>query len=104
MTEQNETIKGIPISLKWGEANQIPTIYANHLYITHSGGEFYLVFGELAAIINIDKENPPESLEIKPVAKIAITPDNMLRFAEVIQTNLNNYQKMLEAQTNTEGD
>ena len=94
--------EGIPIFLQWGDASQIPTIYANHLYITHSGGEFYLVFGELAPIINIDKDNPPDYLEIKPVVKVAILPKNMLEFAKVIQTNIDNFQKALVVQENDE--
>jgi hypothetical protein len=84
--------KEITIPLEWGETTEIPTLYANHLYITHSGGEFYLVFGELAPV-NIDQENPPDTLVIKPLVKIALIPENMLKFAEVIKKNVDNFKK-----------
>jgi hypothetical protein len=103
-TNQHEKkIQKVQISLQWGDASQISTVYANQLYITHSGGEFYLVFGELAPITNMDKDNLPEYLEIKPVAKIAITPENMLRFSEVIQTNINNFERdIIDQESNKE--
>lgn len=93
----------ITIPLRWGDSSQIPTVYANHVLITHSGGEFYLVFGELVPI-NIDKDDPPDFLEIKPVAKIALMPDNMLRLAEIIQNNVDNYRKSFMTHANDEGD
>jgi hypothetical protein len=99
MTEELETkdipeAQGIAIRLEWGSAEDIPTVYANHLHISHPGGnEFYLVFGELGPQVGLDRDNPPESLTIKPVAKIAVSPPGMIRFSEVIQDNIEKFQE-----------
>jgi hypothetical protein len=61
------------------------------------------VFGELAPV-NIDQENPPDTLEIKPLVKIAVIPENMLKFIEVIKKNVNNFRKSLMSQTDEEED
>lgn len=93
--------KEITIPLRWGDTTETPTLYANHLYITHSGREFYLVFGELAPV-NIDQDNPPDTLVIKPLVKIAIIPENMLKFIEVIRKNVDNFKKSFMNRTSDE--
>ncbi|MBN1148409.1 MAG: DUF3467 domain-containing protein [Anaerolineales bacterium] len=84
------------IKVKWGTADGIQTVYANQLYITHAAGEFYLVFGELAPLMELDKDNPPDSIEVVPVAKIAITPNSMQAFTRAMQDNIEKYSKRLE--------
>lgn len=81
------------IKLKWSTPKNIPTIYSNELMITHAGREFYLVFGEVDQPVIIDPNSLPEFIEVVPVAKVAMTPENMIRFAKLIQENVKNYQK-----------
>lgn len=83
-SDREGTVVAIPLT--WGVAEHLSTIYANQLYISHAGDQFFLVFGE--AIPVVDPDQLPKSIEIKPVAKIVITPQNMLRIAEVIQNNV----------------
>lgn len=94
-TPGDEETEGIAIRLQWGQSEQAPTIYANHLYITHSGNEFYLVFGELNPILEVDVDNPPDHLEIKPTVKIAVATENMIKFAKAIQDNVDRFRDKL---------
>jgi hypothetical protein len=87
----------LSVKLKWGSDEDLPTIYANNLFISHAGQEFYIVFGE-AALTIVDKENPPDTLEIKPVVKLAISPQNMLTFLEVIKNNVERYKNRIESE------
>jgi hypothetical protein len=89
----DKDIDAFQVLLRWGALDQAPTIYANQLLITHTGGEFYLIFGEVSPLGLIDKDNLPTQLEIKPIIKIVITPENMPAFAKVIQQNVENYKK-----------
>lgn len=82
---------GVVLPVKWGDVAQSPTIYANQLLISHTGSEFYLVFGEISAIFPGGKEQLPEGLEIQPRVKIAITRENMVAFANVIQQNTQDF-------------
>ena len=99
MTEEFDTmddseVKGVAIRLQWESAEDVPTTYANHLYISHAGGnEFYLTFGELGPQVDLDKDNPPECLKIRPVAKLAVSPPNMVRFLEVMRDNIEKFRE-----------
>lgn len=97
VTEKPEEIEGTKfVKLDWGSTEELPTIYANHLYITHSGGEFYIVFGELTPPLELNPEKLPAQLTIKPVAKIAVTSERMIRFAEAIGDNTEKYKEKIE--------
>ena len=41
--------KGIPIF--WGDDKDIETYYVNQMFISHIGGEFYIIFGELPPFV-----------------------------------------------------
>jgi len=83
----------IQIPTVWGDWKNVQTTYANHLFITHRSGEFYLIFGELShpMVVQPTQETLPSSIEITPVARIALTPDNMVKFAELISKVANDY-------------
>jgi hypothetical protein len=82
------------IELVWGSLSDIPTVYANQLLISHAGGEFYLVFGEfVAAEVEMEKSR---KILIRPVAKIAMTPQSMVRMVEVIVSNVEKFKDRIE--------
>jgi hypothetical protein len=93
MIESEKEEGRVQIPLVWGKADTLPTVYANQLYISHAGGEFYLVFGEVAVpmLLTLGREPVPDHLEIRPVAKLVIRPEVMLQFAEAINTNIGRY-------------
>jgi hypothetical protein len=92
-------IKDAPIKVKmtWGSLRDIPTIHSDQLLITAINNEYYLVFGETELIGLINKENPPKEVAIKPVAKIAVNPQNILKFDEVIHKTIEIYRQTLKA-------
>lgn len=94
--KQKPIIQGVTLKLVWGSPADIPTVYANNLYITHAGNEFYLVFGEMSPITQLDASNLPDHLEIKPVAKIAVTQENMMKFADAIAENTARFKEKIE--------
>lgn len=83
----------VPFSLVWDRKNidEVPSVYANQILITHAGSEFYLIFGEAVPPIILRKEDmPPEEQRdviIKPVAKVAIAKDAMEGIAKAIFKN-----------------
>jgi hypothetical protein len=92
MSDQEDVVMRIP--LRWEGIDIIDTIYANELVITHAGGrEFYLIFGEvqIPVIINPEVERPPDVIKVKPVVKLAIPRDEMIKFAATINDNVSRY-------------
>lgn len=86
--------KTIEVKVKWRKDDDVPTIYANQLMVSHANkNEFFLFFGLLTPPIPLDKENLPKEIDIKIVSKIVVSPENMERFAEAIMKNLEVYNK-----------
>lgn len=76
------------VALQWPQRDDLPTIYANQLFISHAGAEFYLLFGEAVPPVIWDPASVPETIEVKPVARLAISPTAMIRMNEVINQNV----------------
>jgi len=90
---KNEEL-GLAIPMRWKAITETTTIYANNLMITHGGGEFYLIFGETVPPVILDTtvDKIPEVVDIEPVARIAVTPENIERFADAILKNIEKYR------------
>jgi hypothetical protein len=85
----------IQLKMHWGPTTDLETIYVNHMAITHSGPEFYLIFGELPMPLVLGEGEIPDELEIIPKVRLAITPLQMKNMSEAIYENC---QKYLEKQ------
>ena len=87
----------ISVDLRWGDDKDLSTLYANNLHVTHQGGQFYLVFGEITPplIVDFKKEAPklPREWKINPLVRIAVTPQIMARFADAIKDNFEKFLK-----------
>jgi len=82
------------VRMKWGEPDDAPPIYANQLYVTHSGeDEFHLVFGYFMPplTIGLEEEELPNSVEIKPVARIVVSPEFMKKLVDAVNENYSKY-------------
>ena len=84
----------VAVPIRWASAEALSTVYANELFMTHAGREFYLVFGELAP--EYEPGKMPETAWIRSRVGIAVSPENMLRFAEAIQQNVAKYRTKQE--------
>jgi len=83
------------VRLKWGEPDDAPPIYANHFYVTHSSeNEFHLVFGYFMPplTIGLEEDELPDSVEIKPVARMVISPEFMGKIVDAINENFSKYK------------
>jgi hypothetical protein len=76
------------VRLEWEDVEDLQTLYANHIVVTHaSGDEFYLVFGEAAPPTAFLQRQTIDRVPIRPVAKIAVSPGSMFRIAQAITQN-----------------
>lgn len=82
----------VEVKLVWDKPAEVPTLYANHLIISHTGSEFYLVFGEMEPWLEFDPSIVPSELKIKPIVKIAISSENMMKFEKIIAGNVKQYK------------
>lgn len=90
--DKQEAQEKFEIKLVWNKPSEAPTFYANNLIISHSGSEFYMVFGEMEPWLELDSSITPIELKVKPIVKIAISHENMLKFAEIINGNVNQFK------------
>ena len=99
MTEKPEG-NVIQIGLQWQDASDLPTLYANQMYMTHSTGEFYVIFGEtqLPIMLNPTPEaiEKLKAIEVKPVAKLVFTPQGMTAITKAMVENVQKFQMQQE--------
>ncbi|MEW5827962.1 MAG: DUF3467 domain-containing protein [Chloroflexota bacterium] len=91
-----EPTTGKQIRIVWGSDEELPALYANHIYVSHAGEtEFHLVFGHLSPPLMMasDENELPDTVKIKPVSKIVITPDVMRAFVRLLADNLEKYEE-----------
>lgn len=94
----------IKVTGLWPPKIDIPAAFANHIYITHSEDYFYLVFAEaeLPVLVGPTGEYWREEkgeVNIRPIARIAIPAQAMLRIAAAIQCNVESYKSQVAQQT-----
>ncbi|MBI3159362.1 MAG: DUF3467 domain-containing protein [Chloroflexi bacterium] len=98
MAKKNEATDrdGVSVRLYWESGDDLPTLYTNHLLVSHStGSEFFIYFGQLAAPALMPGEIP-EELAIKPVAKIVLSHESLRRFVDVLEGNLSKFESLMK--------
>lgn len=89
------------VKINWLPQDGLSTVYANHLIVSHTGNEFYLVFGEL---VPPAPGKVPEELDVIPVARVAVSPESMLRMMGALQKNVSGYQQRLKEEHQDDDD
>ena len=83
------------VKLRWQPAEDLPTIYANHLQVSHAGmQDFFLIFGEAhapAQALAGGEEEDIKEVAVRPVAKIALSPGTMIAISNAISMNIASY-------------
>jgi len=96
----------VRLRLRWQDASDLPTLYANQVYISHAGGEFYVIFGEVQqpVLVNLTPEELQKiaEVEVKPVVKLVFTPETMISIAEAIADNIRKFQQRQEGRKEDE--
>ena len=90
--EQKSEDQRVRIPVRWGKTDSLQTLYANQMFVTHGGTEFYLVFGESMPPVILDRAELPEAIEIKPLVRIAVSTERMEAFIEVLNKNFQRFR------------
>ncbi len=87
--------------IKWSSpVKDVPTYHSNIAFIAHAGTESFLVFGE--AVAPAPGDEPLSDLEVKPLLKIALTPDAMSQVANLMQGNVKVKEPVPETEAETD--
>ena len=84
------------LKVKWANAD-IPTVYANQLLLSHTGPEFYLIFGEIIAVDDDDPTRVPDVLTVRQRVRVAVSREVMGSFVEAINNNYKNFADKVNA-------
>ena len=96
MPHQSEEEKeGKLIRVRWAPADELETLYVNHVFISHVGPEFYLIFGEheLPIILAPEDWDEHEEILIVPKVRLALTPEGMVSIFNAIKRNVDRFLK-----------
>ena len=83
------------IPIIWESAEDLPTLYVNQIIVSHSGPEFYMIFGEVItpAIQGQIGGDFPDTLKVKPIIKVAIPQPMMLEITDIIVENVKKFME-----------
>ncbi len=93
------------VSLVWPAEIELPTLYANQLYISYTGQEFYLVFGEAIppTMVNAsDVRGGKKKVFIEPVVRIAVSYESMAKMMDAMTKNYNSFMDKVKAAIESE--
>jgi len=101
MTEPSQSRSGgaqppnfqVRIPVEWEEDGSVPLVYANQVLVSHSGPEFFVVFGVLMPPANPNEL--PDALRIKPQARVVIARDAMPGIVQALGDNLRRYHEAM---------
>jgi hypothetical protein len=98
--KQKKEAKQVELPIQIEGAEQLPLIYSNHVFVTHTSGEFFVTFSQL---------HPPywlaptkEDIELlthipaRVVSRIALTPTKMKELIDALEQNYDKYTKQME--------
>ena len=86
--------KTFTVPLAWHSDNNIRTVYANQLLVSHaSGKDFYLHFGELDPMLpkNIGSGLPSEVI-VETVSRVAVTYEMAVEILRVLGENVRQFE------------
>lgn len=72
--------------LVWGEDPDLRTIYAHHVLLTRQDDDAFLTFGEIRPVV--PAESPPDKVQIRPVARIALSKAALVRLTKLLKDNV----------------
>ena len=92
--------EGKTLPIKWPGVEEVPILFANQILVQHVENAFVISFGQLTPPAFLQPPTPEEvdaidAVNVKSVARFGVTPDMLLSFIKVLQTNYRNYQAQL---------
>lgn len=93
----------VQVKVGW-EDRETPTVYANQLHVSHATGEFYITFGELAPPIVVHPEELPETIPIRPVVRVVVSPSQLEGMLQTLATNFESFKHSVAKAQEPEGD
>lgn len=87
-----------PVELDYRIPDGMLAVYADTTVIQHTPNEFTISFFQVERPIRLKPENPKKLIPIKAqcVSRIVFSPEQMAKFIQALQTNMNRYQKLID--------
>jgi len=76
----------VRIPLEWDETAEMPTVYANQVLVSHTGPEFFIVFGFVAPPLNTGEL--PDVVKIHPQVRVVVAREAMPAIVQALGDNL----------------
>lgn len=97
MTDHREESKAPadapPITVSWGDTKDVPLAFATNLHWRTLRDHCYLTFGQLELPVADGPIPPGTVLNIRPVARIAATPETVKAFAALLVSAAAEYER-----------
>lgn len=98
--EGSEKEVSVPAKFEWVDAELVPIVYANHLFVRHGEDNFVITLGQAHGPYWLEVPEELKGKEIKvpihTVARIAVPPQAMKSMLDALN---NNYERFLTKET-----
>lgn len=99
--KQEEHTGAVRLPIRIEGAEDMPIVYTNYTFVTHTGDEFFLTFAQLHPpyLVSPTKEDIEslKSISATVVSRIALTPGKFKELIDVLQENYQKYTKQKES-------
>ena len=93
--------KSIALPIRVEGAEDVPILYANYIFVTHTDDEFFLTLGQLHPpyLLSPTKREVEElkSIRATVVSRTAFTPGKFKELIDMLQQNYRKYAKRKES-------
>lgn len=91
LEEGSEKEVGVRAKLEWVDAEAVPIVYANHLFVRHGEDNFVITLGQAHGPYWLEMPEELKGKEIKvpihAVARIAVSPQSMKSMLDALNQN-----------------
>ena len=82
----------VPFRVYWSEVDDLDTEFIDNLFVQVINDQVYLTFGQMQIPIDINPEDPA-TVEIRPMARMVVSPAALEKFAKVLTKSQKDYEK-----------
>lgn len=91
----------VALPMRWLGHEHLDAVYANHIFVSHAGTEFLVVFARaesplLGKNLQTVDDEAPSFVPIKPVAKLVVSERAMAAMLQVLNDNFERFQEKIK--------
>ena len=93
--QEQQVEQGVAVPLYWADVEAKEFVFANQIFARYTSGAYWLTFGQAHGPFHLDTDEArlkKEGVVVRPVVKIAVTPEVLANMLELLTGLYNRIQ------------